>query len=474
MLISAIAPHSAKLSAAERPNIVLILADDMGHGHVGHLNPKSKIATPHIDGLAKQGISLTDAHSGSAVCSPTRYGLLTGRYAWRTRLLKGVLQPYDSPLIEADRLTLPGLLKKHGYHTACIGKWHLGWDWPQATPQATPDFTKPIANGPITRGFDYYFGTHVPNHPPYCFIENDRTVGLPTAEKTERDLDGRPGPMLPGWKFDAILPTLSQKATAYIADRAKADRPFFLYLPLTTPHEPIAPSAEFRGKSGLNSLADLVIETDAVVGQVLAAIEKHKLADSTLVIFTADNGSSLYTGGKELETLGHPVSAGWRGAKSSIYEGGHRVPFVARWPGQIPAGKQSGETICLTDMLATVAAIVGEDLPRDAGEDSYNILPILKDEPREKPIREATVHQSAQGLLAIRQGNWKLIHVATGELPAPDGKAKAKSSEPKWPELYDLAADPAETTNLHTQRFEIAARLSELLSKYQTTGRSRP
>jgi arylsulfatase A-like enzyme len=454
---------------------VLILADDMGHGHVGHLNPKSKIATPHIDALAKQGISFTDAHSGSAVCSPTRYGLLTGRYAWRTRLVRGVLQPYDPPLIEADRLTLPGLLKQHGYHTACIGKWHLGWDWPQAAPQATPDFTKPIANGPITRGFDFYFGTHVPNHPPYCFIENDRTVGQPTAEKTERDLDGRPGPMLPGWKFDAILPSLAERATAYIAERAKPDEPFFLYLPLTTPHEPIAPSAAFRGKSGLNPLADLVMETDAVVGQVLAAIDQHRLAEKTLVIFTADNGSSLYTGGNELIQRGHPVSAGWRGAKSSIYEGGHRVPFVARWPGVIPAGKSSSETICLTDILATTAAVVGHDLPRDAGEDSYNILPVLKAEPTTAPIREATVHQSAQGLLAIRQDKWKLVSVPTSELPAPlAGKAKAKSIEPRVPELYDLAADPAETTNLHTQQVEVAHRLHLLLEKYRQTGRSRP
>ena len=453
--------------STQHPNIVLILADDLGHGHVSHLNPQSKIQTPHIDQLAAQGITLTDAHSGSAVCSPTRYGLLTGRYAWRTRLVRGVLGPYDPPLIEADRLTLPGMLKKHGYHSACIGKWHLGWDWPR-TGGPDPDFTQAIAGGPTTRGFDFYFGTDVPNYPPYCFLENDRTVGQPTGQKTERSLDGRPGPMLPGWKFDAILPALADKAAAYIAERAAAKQPFFLYLPLTSPHEPIAPSAEFRGKSGLNPLGDFLLETDAVVGKIAAALEQHKLADNTLFIFTCDNGSSLYTGGAELAKLGHAPSAGWRGAKTSIYEGGHRVPFVARWPGVIPTGAKSGETICLTDLLATAAEIVGEKLPASAREDSHNILPILRGDKPAQSLREATVHQSAQGQLAIRQAQWKLIT----PLPRPAGAAK--STDPTEAELYDLVADPAETKNVIADHPDIAARLSALLDKYRETGRSRP
>ncbi|MDX1945687.1 MAG: arylsulfatase [Pirellulaceae bacterium] len=449
------------------PNIVLILADDLGHGHISHLNPQSKIRTPHIDKLASQGISLTDAHSGSAVCSPTRYGLLTGRYAWRTKLVRGVLGPYDPPLIEATRLTLPGMLKKHGYHTACVGKWHLGWDWPRKAME-DPDFSQPIAGGPTTRGFDYYFGTDVPNYPPYCFIENDQTVGLPNSAKTERNLDGRPGPMLAGWKFDAILPALADKAASYIAERAAAKQPFFLYLPLTSPHEPIAPSAEFRGQSGLNSLGDFLLETDAVVGKVAAAIEQHKLAESTLFIFTCDNGSSLYTGGAELVKLGHAPSAGWRGAKTSIYEGGHRVPFVARWPGVIPTGAKSGETICLTDLLATAAEIVGEKLPENAGEDSHSVLPILRGDKLAKPVREATVHQSASGQLAIRQGPWKLI------TPQPASGAKGKSTEPREAELYNLAADPAETKNVIAEHGDVGARLTTLLDQYRQSGRSRP
>ena len=463
------------------PNIVVVLADDMGHGHVGCLNPQSKIATPHIDRLATQGVLCTDAHSGSSVCSPTRYGLLTGRYAWRTRLVRGVLGPYDKPLIEADRLTVPKLLKQHGYHTACIGKWHLGWDWPNppadAPPAkknepADPDFTQAIAGGPTTRGFDYYFGTDVPNYPPYCFIENDRTVGQPTAAKTERNLDGRLGPMLPGWKFDAILPALSDKAAAYIGERAAAKQPFFLYMPLTSPHEPISPSAAFRGQSKLNALGDFLMETDAVLGQVVAALEKHGLTENTLVIFTADNGSSLYAGGDELRKLGHEPSAKLRGYKTSIFEGGHRVPFVARWPGQIPAGSKAAETICLTDLLATCAAIVGAELPQHAGEDSFKVLPVLKGAARERPVREATVHQSASGQLAIRQGPWKLILPPEG--PAAKAKAQPGKGDPAVAELYNLDADPQEATNVYAEQAEVAARLGELLAKYRKTGRSRP
>src|SRR5262245_4631878 len=449
------------------PNIVLILADDLGHGHVSHLNPKSKIKTPHIDKLAAEGITLTDAHSGSAVCSPTRYGILTGRYAWRTRLVRGVLGPYDPPLIEADRLTLPALLRQKGYHTACIGKWHLGWDWPRPRKDADPDFTKPIPGGPTSRGFDYYFGTDVPNYPPYCFLENDRTVGQPTAMKTERNLDGRPGPMLPGWKFDAILPALADKATGYLADRAKDGKRFFLYLPLTSPHEPIAPSADFRGKSGLNPLGDFMIETDAVVGRIVEALENNRLARNTLVVFTGDNGSSMYTGGAELKKLGHEPSATWRGAKASIYEGGHRVPLVARWPGVIPAGARSAETVCLTDLMATFVRAAGADLPGDAAPDSFDILPALRGDKLTAPIREATVHQSAQGQLAIRQGRWKLIL-------APEGKSPATGTEPKTAELYDLTADPGETKNVHDANAVVVTRLSELLAGYRTNGRSRP
>jgi arylsulfatase A len=457
------------LSAAPQnaqPNIIVILADDMGHGFVSSLYPDSKIKTPNIDRLGREGVTFTDAHSGSAVCSPTRYGLLTGRYAWRTHLKAGVLKPYDPPLIESDRLTLPAFLKQNGYHTACIGKWHLGWDWPRSGTN-DPDFTKPIGNGPTTRGFDYYFGTHVPNQPPYCFIENDKTVGQPTARKTKSNLDGRtPGPMLPGWKFDEILPRITERAVSYLGEQSKKDQPFFLYFALTSPHEPIAPSAEFRGKSGLNALADFVIETDAVVGRILDALEKYGLAKNTLVIFTADNGSNLTTGGSALQKMGHEPSGIFRGSKRSIYEGGHRVPFFARWPGKISPGSRTDETICLTDIFPTVAGILKKKLPNAAAPDGYDILSTLLGEKLKHPVREATVHQSASGQLAIRQGKWKLIALQ------PMQSSTEKKSDSAH-ELYDLSADISEKQDVAEKNPEIVKRLDALLEKYKREGCSR-
>ena len=275
MLIFAIGAVSfmGKPAAGKAPNIVFILADDLGYGDVHCLNPAhGKIATPQMDRLATQGMVFTDAHSGSSVCTPTRYGILTGRYAWRTRLQSFVLRPYDPPLIAADRLTVPKLLASRGYQTACIGKWHLGWNWPRDGQKVL--FDHPIADGPTTRGFGYYFGTDVPNYPPYGFIKNDRLVAQPTDWfKGDRKMVlGTPGPIVPGWKFDQILPRLTEQAVQYISERAADKKPFFLYFALTSPHEPIAPSAAFRGKSGISPLADFIMETDWALGQVLAAL----------------------------------------------------------------------------------------------------------------------------------------------------------------------------------------------------------
>jgi arylsulfatase A len=449
---------AAPVAAADVPNVVYILADDFGYGDAGCYNPKSKIPTPNIDRLAKEGMRFTDAHSGSSVCSPTRYGILTGRYAWRTKLRRGVLGPYDPPLIAADRLTVPALFQQKGYHTACVGKWHLGWDWPKADGNVV--FDKPITNGPTARGFDWYFGTDVPNYPPYCFIDNDRTVGNPTAEKTERDLNGRPGAMLPGWKFDAILPTLTEKATGYVAERAKDGKPFFLYFPLTSPHEPIAPSAKFKGKSGISDLADFFMETDWAVGEVLAALDKHKLAANTLVIFACDNGHAKYTGLPALEKAGHAVSGPLRGYKADVYEGGHRVPFLVRWPGTVKPGSVCDETVCHTDLFATAAAILGAKVPDTAGEDSVSLLPLLKGEKPERPSREAVVHQASDGTLAIRRGKWKLIFAGPPDAPAD--------------ELYDLAADLGETTSVATNHPEVVQQLTKLMERLIADGRSTP
>jgi len=463
-----------------RPNIVYILADDMGYGDVGCYNAQAKIPTPNIDRLAKEGMHFTDAHSGSAVCSPTRYGILTGRYAWRGKLKRGVLGPYDPPLIEEARLTVPGLLKRHGYRTACVGKWHLGWDWPKEGGQVI--FGRPIANGPTTRGFDTYFGTDVPNYPPYCFLDNDRTVGQPTARKEMQDLNGRPGPMLPGWRFDAILPKLAEKAVEFIAQRAADKQPFFLYFPLTSPHEPIAPSERFRGRSGISPLGDFMVETDWAAGEVLAALDHGGLAGGTLVIFTTDNGHAPYTGLAELQKAGHEPSAPWRGYKADIWEGGHRVPHIVRWPGVTPAGATCDQTICHTHLMATCAEILGSKLPEDAGEDSFSILPLLQGQKPAQPTQEAVVHHSAAGVFAIRRGPWKYIEpMAPASAPARAAKGGkyAKAGKPvkiagvAAAQLYNLQADPGEKQNVLDSHPEVARELADLLGRYKAAGRSR-
>jgi len=484
----------------ERPNIIYFLADDLGYGDLTCQNPESKIATPNIDRLAAEGIRFTDAHSPAAVCTPTRYGILTGRFCWRTQLKSGVLWPWDAPLIEADRLTVPSLLKKHGYHTACIGKWHLGWDWPtkdgtrinDTVPQGKGepkvrepwgdkiDFTKPIANGPTTRGFDYYFGTAVPNFPPYCFIENDRTVGIPTEKKPE-GMFGHSGPMLPGWKLEKILPTLGDKAVEYIHKRAKtSETPFFLYFASTAPHTPIVPTEQFLGKSDAARYGDFVCEVDWTVGRILKALDDTGLADNTLVIFSSDNGSPARNGanasgppGSVVKDTGHNPSWILRGMKADIWEGGHRVPFIARWPGEIPKGAVSNELICQSDLMATCAALLGERLPANAGEDSYNILPALQNKVCLGVAREAVVHHSGNGVFAIRQGKWKLVtHLGSGGWTSP----KSQKPEPGGPkgQLYDMSQDISERRNLWLEHPEVVERLTALLERYKSEGRSAP
>lgn len=490
MVRSASAKDAASPSAAKygRPNIVYILADDMGYGDLGCQNAESKIPTPCLDRLATQGTRFTDAHSPSAVCTPTRYGLLTGRYCWRTRLKKGVLWVWDPPLIKADRLTVPKLLKKHGYRTACIGKWHLGWDWPttDGKPPAKKqhgnnvDFTRPIKNGPLTRGFDYYFGTAVPNFPPYCFIENDRTIGIPTVMKP-KSMFGHPGPMLPGWKLVDILPKLTEKAVEYVRNAAKnRDRPFFLYMPLTAPHTPIVPASRFSGKSKAGIYGNFVHQVDRTVGQVIKAIDDSGLADNTLVIFTSDNGSPARNGKNAsgptrsvVKEFGHDPSRPLRGMKADVWEGGHRVPFIARWPKRIKPGATNDETICHSDLLATCAAILGERLPDSAGEDSCSILPALLGRRLDKPIHEALVHHSGNGRFAIRQGKWKLVMgLGSGGWTKPRSP-KPKPGGPKG-QLYDMTADLAEKKNLWLERPDVVKRLTKLLKKYKSQGRSAP
>jgi arylsulfatase A len=489
-----IAGASSAADASSKPNIVYILADDLGYGDLGCYNKASKIPTPNLDRLASEGIRFTDAHAPTSVCTPTRYALLTGRYSWRSRLQRNVLGPWGETLIAADRLTVATLLKQQGYATACIGKWHLGWKWttkdgraPNSNPNqlSNVDFTKPVADGPITRGFDYYFGVDLPNYPPYCFIENDHTVGIPS--EPNRPEYNRPGPMLPGWQWVEILPELTRRAVRYVEEAAKASprKPFFFYFPLTAPHYPVTPAPEFKGKSGAGDYGDFVVQVDWTVGQVLDALKRAGVADNTLVVFTSDNGPEI-TGEVKIgaydraEQLQHFSMGGLRGAKRDAWEGGHRVPFLARWPGRIQPGLVSGEIIAHVDFMSTVAAILGVKLPETAGVDSYNILPAMTGRKSDKLIREATVHHAASGRFAIRKGDWVFIDGRTGDDNAKRGetdwfkKERGYVEHSQAGELFDLRQDLAQRKNLHAENPEIVRELKELLEKYKRDGRSTP
>jgi arylsulfatase A-like enzyme len=485
------------LSAADmRPSIVFVLCDDLGYGDVHALNSASKIATPHLDKLASAGMAFTDAHSPSAVCTPSRYGLLTGRYAWRSRLQQGVLGGLSPRLIEPGRMTVASLLKSHGYHTACIGKWHLGMNWAiRAGKQITPlgietadqvwsaDYSAPIGDGPNALGFDEYFGVSASlDMVPYTFIRNTRVTIVPTVDRQfpmvlgESGQQTRRGPAAPDFDAGAVLPTLTRKAVEYIAGRAEGARkgnPFFLYLPLTSPHTPICPSPEWQGKSRLNAYADFVMQTDACIGRVLEALDDERIAGQTLVIVTSDNGCSPAANMDELEAKGHHPSYVFRGAKADIYEGGHRVAFLVRWPGRVHAGALCDRLTCLTDILATCADILGVKLPETAGEDSVSFLPALLGA-EHAPARAAVVHHSINGSFAIRDGTWKLAFCAdSGGWSEPRPELGDVASLPQV-QLFDLGREITERKNVAADRPNEVTRLTALMMKFVSDGRSTP
>lgn len=500
-----------------RPNIVFFFVDDMGYGDASCFNPNGRIKTSNIDRLAAEGMKFTDAHSSSSVCSPSRYSVLTGRYNWRSTLQKGIVGLYGDLLIRPEIMTVPGFLKKQGYHTGCIGKWHLGqsWDFEVTKDDFMPgtpswasgsgdedcgkeleptgaqlaiwreSFSRPVKGGPTKCGFDYYFGVDVPNWPPYCFIENQRTVGVPSEFLPKRllakNLASHCGPSMPYWNFEQLLPTWARKADEYISERAAEGRPFFLYLPMTSPHTPLAVNKDFIGKSGLNNLyADLVIETDDVFGRVLKALEDNGVADNTLVIFASDNGCADYIGCREdgrgscekaLEPQGHFPSGPFRGYKSDAWDGGHRIPCVARWPGVIEAGSECGQLVCLSDLMATCAEILGEDLPDDAGVDSVSMMPLFENPG--KPVRDHVIHHSISGKFAIRDGRWKLVLCpGSGGWTVPDRKAAADGLP--LVQLYDMVSDPGEMNNLQGQERWRVKEMLTLLKKCVADGRSTP
>ena len=466
----------------ERPNIVFILADDLGYGDISCLNENGKISTPNIDKIAEAGVTFTDAHSSSAVCTPTRYSILTGRYNWRSRLKQGVVGIYDRPLMDPNRTNMALMLKEKGYQTACIGKWHLGRNWPTTdgkAPNNKPgennlDFSKPTSGGPLDVGFDYYFGTDVPNFPPYCFIENRNTVRIPSVYYSEHPYgDCRPGMGIPGWRLDHILPALKEKAVNYIAEASQKNAPFFLYFPLTAPHTPIAPSEEFVGKSGLNAYADFVMEVDHVVGKILNTLEKSGVSKNTMVVFTSDNGCSPRADFSFLEQYGHDPSYIYRGHKADLYEGGHRIPCLVQWPAKIKNGHTVEQTVCLNDFMATFAEIVGYNLNDNEAEDSYNILPLILNPLYNNTIREATVHHSVDGSFTIRRGKWKfLLAQGSGGWSYP----RPGDNYPDLPpvQLYDIKNDPSEKNNLQAEHPVVVKELTALLKKYIEEGRSKP
>ncbi|HEX41209.1 MAG TPA: twin-arginine translocation signal domain-containing protein [Phycisphaerales bacterium] len=465
------------------PNIVFILADDLGYGDPRCYNTQSKVPTPELDRLAGEGIRFTDAHTPSAVCTPTRYGFLTGRYCWRSRLKSGVLWGYSEPLIEADRLTVASLLRRHRYNTGCIGKWHLGLGWVPKDPakrsgEGNVDYDQPVTHGPQALGFDYsYIIPASLDMDPYCWLENGRVIEAPTeyTPDSKRRWDGgegywRGGPIAPSFDFYGVLPTITAKSVEFI-ERQEAATPFFLYVPLNAPHTPWMPTKEFRGKSEADWYGDFVAQTDACIGQIVQALDKLGFGDNTLVIVTSDNGSHWPV--EQIQQFDHRANGPWRGQKADIHEGGHRVPFLCRWPGRIKPGTQSSQTICLTDLMATCAAVVGESLAPDAGQDSYNILPAMLDPGLSEPIRKAVVHHSPSGMFSIRQGPWKLIlGLGTGGFTRP-ATVEPKPDGPKG-QLYNLQDDPAEQKNLWMEQPEIVKRLTALLERYQQQGHSRP
>lgn len=465
------------------PNIVYILADDMGYGDVTCLNPESRIPTPHMDRLATEGVVFTDAHSGSAVCTPTRYGILTGRYCWRTRLQKGVLWGYSSPLIPPERETVASFLKAHGYATACVGKWHLGLGWRDSEGRMTEkedavDYSRSVFGGPCDLGFDYFFGIPASlDMIPYVYVENDRIIAPPT--ETIAGTEGyefyRAGPIAPGFRHNEVLPVCTDKAVKFINAHAQANpnQPFFLYFPLSAPHTPILPSLEFQGKSAAGPYGDFVHQCDFAVSEVMAALERLGKTENTLFIVTSDNGCSPMADFNDLAERGHFPSFIYRGHKADIYEGGHRIPFIARWPKKIAAGRTSGSTICLTDLMATTADILDERLPDNTAEDSVSLLPDFLETARETG-REAVVHHSINGSFSIRRGRWKLeLCSGSGGWSYPKPEEARELGLPEM-QLYDLSTDIGEKNNVFDSHPEVAGKLLHMLQDYVDRGRSTP
>lgn len=468
--------------AQDRPNIVILYADDMGVADVSYGVKSAKIQTPNIDRLAADGMTFTDGHSSSGICTPSRFAMLTGQHHWRR--FHGIAQAYDGPVFEPDDFTIAKMFKAKGYRTAAFGKWHLGWDFDAIRKPGVEkndwikaesyDWTKRFPGGPVDQGFDRYFGDGTINFPPYCWIENDRFVTIPTKPviKSEPLAGGgnfRPGPMAESWSPYDILPTMTEKTVEWISEQT-SDQPFFVYLAFNSPHYPIVPNEEFHGKSNAGYYGDFVIETDAMVGKVLAALEEGGLAENTMVIFSADNGAETHAF-ERLERFDQWSSGAFRGVKRDIYEGGHRVPFVVRWPGQIEAGTVSDEVVSQVDLAATFASMVNYSLTNEEAIDSYNLLPVLRSEDYSRPLRTATVQNTFAEKFALRQGDWVLIDTSSGATNKESERYLEHFGLEAYGKdipglLFNLKNDPRQSENLYAKHPEKVESMRSLLNRY--------
>ena len=460
------------LNAAQSPHIVFILVDDMGYGDPGCFNPASKIPTPNIDRLASEGMRFTDMHSAGAVCHPSRYGLLTGQYPWRVNVGKWP----KHAVIDESRPTVASLLKRRNYHTAMVGKWHLGFE--------ENGYENPLPGGPVDRGFDSYFGIRASTDiPPYFYIRNRKAVEPPTVEIAANKSEGwspiqgafwREGLIAPDLKLDEVLPRFTREAMGIIETHSKeqADQPLFLYLAFPAPHTPWLPSKEYRGKSGAGMYGDFLVMVDTMIGRVLHSLEETGMADDTLVFFSSDNGPVWYP--EDTKRLGHDSTDGLHGMKGDAYEGGHRMPFIAKWPGVVGPGTVSDQTLCFTDLFATLADVVDLSMKEEDGPDSFSFLPVMKgSQSADAPIRSSLVIASSGGMDTIRSGPWKLLQgLGSGGFSQPR-RVKPTPDGPQG-QLYNLVEDPTESNNLFLKHPEIAKRLEGELRRIQTAKQSRP
>lgn len=493
--------HSANAGEenSKLPNVLILYADDLGFGDLGCYNADSKIPTPNLDQLARQGMRFTDGHSSSGICSPSRYALLTGRHHWRD--FHGIVNAFGASKFDADRITMPEMLKSKGYHTAHIGKWHLGWDWEAIKKEDAKvevvtqgkrkrkvwgpedfDWSKEIPDGPLDHGFDHYFGDTVINFPPYCWIEDRKVTAVPDrlidgskVNVKEGNVEFRPGPTIEGWDPYENIPTTTERGVEFIRKQAESEKPFFLYFAFPSPHAPIIPNDRFDGTSQAGPYGDLVVETDDACGKLLNALEESGQTDNTIVIFTADNGPEHYAYQRD-EKFGHWSAHPFRGLKRDIYEGGHHVPFIVRWPGVVNADAVSDALVSQIDIMATLASVVEIELPDDCAEDSHDILPLLKSE--SDSVRTTHVHNTYKDKYAIRDGDWLLINHKDGYTSRRDkGWEKRHGYEPdnELPvELYNLKDDVGQRVDLATKEPAKVEELQALLKKIREQGYSAP